>query len=131
LELLAIEAECDGKRIRVMDRISLITCKVRLVLTVPQDKRQDVAHLKILVPCVRGFLREFLHQVEYGSMPAAGWLGATRHLLKLAMSTHGRKAARTLSLNWLETLPLADIEQCQNSRLRRFREQQLPRQPKN
>jgi hypothetical protein len=131
VETLAIEAECGGNVIRVMDPISLMACKLKLALTMPQEKRQDAAHLKILVLCVRGFLREFLHQVECGGLPAAGWLGATRQLLKLARSTQGRKAARTLGLNWLETLPLVDLEKSRDARLTRFCEQQLPRWPKN
>jgi hypothetical protein len=131
VESLAIEAEWGEKRIRVIDPISLTACKLKLALTLPQDKRQDVAHLRILVLCVRGFLREFLQEVERGAVPPSGWLGAVKQLLKLAKSTHGRKATRELGINWLETLPLADLEQCREPKLNRFREQQLPRWPKN
>jgi hypothetical protein len=129
LEALAVEAEWGGKQIRVMDPVSLMACKLRLALTLPQDKRQDVAHLKILVLCVRGFLREFLHEVERGAVPAAGWLGATRQLLKMARSTHGRKAVREFGLNWRAVLPMDDIQRCQNVKVARFKEQQLARWP--
>ncbi len=70
----AIQTEWDGKAIRVLDPISLLACKLELAATVSQRKRQDVAHLKILLPCVRAFLDELLQQVEIGRFPAKEWL---------------------------------------------------------
>jgi hypothetical protein len=70
----AIEVEWDGKTIRVLDPISLLACKLELAATVSQEKRRDVAHLKILLSCVRAFLGELLQQVELGQLPARDWL---------------------------------------------------------
>ncbi len=39
----AIEAEWNGKTIRVLDPISLLACKLELAASVPQEKRRDVA----------------------------------------------------------------------------------------
>ena len=61
----------------------LLACKLVLVASVPQEKRHDVPHLKILLPCVRAFLNEFLQQVERGEIPAKHWLGAVNQVLKL------------------------------------------------
>src|SRR5437667_444452 len=60
----AIQAEWEDQTIRVLDPISLLACKLELAATVSQEKRRDVAHLKILLPCVRAFLSELLQQVE-------------------------------------------------------------------
>ncbi|MEI6195022.1 MAG: hypothetical protein WCS42_11910 [Verrucomicrobiota bacterium] len=125
VETLAVAMEWNGKTIRVLDPISLLICKVELALTVSQQKRQDVEHLKILFFCVRGFLREWLQEVETGRIPAKGWLGAVNRLVKLATSTHGRKAAAKFSLAWREILPLAEIAQATNQKISMFREKQL------
>jgi hypothetical protein len=53
VEALAIQAEWDGKTIRVLDPISLLACKLELAAKVPQEQRHDVVHLKILLPCSR------------------------------------------------------------------------------
>lgn len=55
VDALAIQAEWEGKTIRVLDPISLLGCKLELVARVPQGNRHDAAHLKILLPCVRAF----------------------------------------------------------------------------
>jgi hypothetical protein len=125
VDALAIQAEWNGKNIRVLDPISLLACKLELVASVPQQKRQDVAHLKILVPCVRAFLNEFLQRVERGEIPARHWLGAAKQVLKLTTDHRARKIANQHQINWREILPLNAIAKSQDEKIRRFREQQL------
>lgn len=122
---LAIQAEWNGKIIRVLDPISLLACKLELVATVPQKDRQDVAHLKMLVPCVRAFLNEFLQQVERDELPARHWLGAANQVLKLATGQRARKIAGQHQIYWPAILPLTAIAKSQNKKIKRFREQQL------
>ena len=86
VETLAIEAEWAGRKIRILDPVSLLACKLALATSVSQAVRRDVDHLKILVPCLRAFLREFLEGVEEGKLPARGWLGAANKVLKLTTS---------------------------------------------
>lgn len=125
VETLAVEMEWNDKTIRVLDPISLLICKVELALTVSQQKRQDVEHLKILYFCVRGFLREWLAEVEAGRLPAKGWLGAVNRILKMSKTTHGRKAAAKFDLSWRELFPLAEIAEATHQKISLFREKQL------
>jgi hypothetical protein len=127
VDTLAISAEWSGRQIRVLDPISLLVCKVNLALTVSQEKRQDVEHLKILIICVRGFLREVLQEVERGTIPAKGWLGAVNKLMKLARSAHGRNSARKFEVVWSDMLPQTEIARCKNEKIVSFREKQLSR----
>lgn len=128
VETMAISAEFGGQQIRVLDPVSLLVCKVNLALTVSQENRQDVEHVRILFFCVRGFLRETLREVERGNAPARGWLGAVNKLAKLATSTHGRKAVKTIGIHWSEILPLAGIAKSKNPQIVSFREKQLARE---
>ena len=125
VEALAVQAEWDGKSIRVLDPISLLACKLALVATVSQENRRDVLHLRILLPCVRAFLNEFLHQVERREIPAKHWLGAANQVMKLTTDHRARKIAGKHQINWLEILPLTAISKSQDEKIRRFLEQQL------
>lgn len=127
METLAVQAEWNGRTIRVLDPISLLAAKLELVATVPQEKRQDEAHLKILLPCVRAFLNEFLQQVERAEIPARHWLGAVNRVLKLTTTHRARKIAIKHRINWPDILPLTAIARSENDKIRRFREQQLNR----
>ena len=121
----SVQTEWNGKTIRVIDPISLLACKLELVASVPQEKRHDVPHLKILLPCVRAFLDEFLQRVERGEIPARHWLGAGNQVLKLTTDNRARKIATKHLINWQEILPLTAIVKSQNEKIKRFQEQQL------
>ena len=121
----AIQAEWDGKTIRVLDPISLLACKLELAATVSQGKRRDVAHLKILLACVRAFLGELLQQVEIGRLPARDWLKVANQVLKLTTNQRARKLASQHRINWPEILPLTAIAKSQHEKIRRFKQHQL------
>ena len=127
IDSLAIQAEWSGRQIRVLDPISLLVGKAELAMTIPQAKRRDEEHLRILIPCVRGFLREFLAEVEQVNVPAKGWLGAVTKIIELSTSTRGRKAGRKLGIDWRSILPLPEITQSSHAKIVQFREKQLPR----
>ena len=86
---------------------------------------RDVAHLKILLPCVRAFLSQLLQQVELGRLQAKDWLKVANQTLKLTTNNRARKIASKHQINWSEILPLTAIAKSQNEKIRRFREQQL------
>lgn len=115
VDTLAVQAEWNGQTIRVLDPISLLASKLELVATVPQEKRQDVAHLKILLPCVRA------------GIPARHWLGAVNRVLKLTSTHRAKKIDAKHGINWPDILPLTAIARSENDKIRRFREQQLSR----
>jgi len=125
VDALAIQAEWNGKTIRVLDPIFLMACKLESVATVSKEQRRDVVHLKILLPCVRAFLNEFLQQVEHGEIPARHWLGAANQMQKLTTDHRARKIAGQHRINWPEILPLTAIAKSQDKQIRRFQEQQL------
>ena len=123
----AIQAVWNEKTIRVLDPISLLACKLELATTVQQRDRQDVVHLKILLPCVRAFLDELLRQVEVDELPARDWLKIVNQVLKLTTGHRAQRIASKHRINWPNILPLAGIAKSQNEKIARFREKQLNR----
>jgi hypothetical protein len=103
----------------------MLACKLVLAATVSQEKRRDVAHLKILLPRVRAFLSELLQQVELGRLQAKDWLKVANQTLKLTTGHRAWKIASKHQINWPEILPLIAIAKSQHEKIRRFKEQQL------
>ncbi len=122
----SVDRELDGIKLRVLDPVSLLLCKANLALTVDQKDRRDVAHLRMLIICVRAFLRETLVGVEAGELPARGWLGAVERVLKLAESSIGKKAARKLAIVWRDALPEKEIGASKHRLVAQFRRVRLP-----
>ena len=65
---------------------------------------------------------ETLQGVEAGELPVCGWLGALKHMLNIAESKIGGKASRTLSFQWCQVLPEAEIIACKNRLIVQFRQ---------
>ena len=121
----SIEARWQQQTIRVLDPVSLLACKLELTATVPQKNRRDAQHLKILVPCVRAFLRDVLQQVETAKFPARDWLNVANQALKLTTSHRAERIADKFQIDWSGILPKAAIAQSKDEKIRRFQEQQL------
>ncbi len=127
VETPAIQTEWEGNTIRVLDPVSLLACKLELAATVSQERRRDVVHLKMMVPCVRAFLAEFLERVELGQLSVRGWLGAANQVLKLTTSIRARKISDKYQIDWKEIIPLSVIVKSHDEKVRRFQTQQLER----
>ena len=121
----AVAAERDGKSIRVIDPVSLLACKLDLALTVDQTNRRDGEHAQILLLCSRAFLREILHGVEAGELPARGWLAAAERLLKIAESKIGKRSVDALLVQWHQVLPSEAIATSEDRLIVQFREKRL------
>ena len=127
IEARAMTAQRDGKELRVLDPISLLSCKLYLALRVDQSNRRDADHARIMIICVRAFLRETLRGVESGELSARGWLAAVERVLKLAESNIGRKTTRELGVDWSQALPLDEIATSSHRAAIQLREKRLPR----
>ena len=123
---MAIEHLYQGRLVRVLDPISVLCCKTYMALKVDQKERRDGDHARIMVLCVRAFLRETLRGVESGELPPRGWLGAIERVLKLAESSIGRNVVRHLGLDWTEVLPEAEIAASPHGAAVQLREKRLP-----
>jgi hypothetical protein len=121
----ALTAVLGDRKIRVLDPLSLLDSKLYLALKVDQSARRDVEHLRIMLLCVRAFLRETLRGVEAGTLPARGWLGALERVLKLAESSRGKKAVRMLGVDWTQALPLTEIAASGHHAAKQLREKRL------
>jgi hypothetical protein len=126
VEKTAMTFEFEGKTIRVINPIALVSAKLNLATTVSQENRQDIRHLKIMILCARGFLREVLRTIEEQVIAPGGWLGAVNTLHKLETSRAGKRVAKDHGVNW-SYLPTPEISAARNPKIVSFREIQLPR----
>ena len=127
LQETALEATWENYQIRVIDPISLLCAKAHLALKVPQKGRRDADHLAIMVLCVRAFLRGALSKTKENSLPAHNWLAAVERVLTLSESTTGAKTARRFGTDWIEVLPVKELQGVADPQIVSFQNRRLPR----
>jgi len=127
----ALVVKHEGLRFRVLHPVILLKAKLEAAVGLPQDKpgleRQDVRHLKIMLLCVRGFLRELIMAVEIDKLPARDCLNLLEGTMALAMNRSGVKALKKHGIDWTSALPIAALEHVTSAKLQNFRDKRLPR----
>ncbi len=70
----SLVVEQEGMRYRVLHPVILLKAKLQAAVDLPQDKpgmeREDVRHLRIMLLCVRCFLRDLIVAVGTGTVPS-------------------------------------------------------------
>ena len=127
----ALVVEQEGLRYRVLHPIILLKAKLEATIDLPQDKpgleRQDLRHLKIMLLCVRSFLRELIGEVEAGQLSGRDCVNMLEETMALATSTSGMKARKRHNVDWTTVLPITELDRVRNAKLQNFRDKRLPR----
>ncbi len=119
------EVEVHDVPVRVLSPIALLKAKAYNVLHIDQSDRQDEKHFRILVLCVRAFVRRLLNE-------ARNHPGTRRLLnaLETVLRTTGHReviaAATKLHLDLQRALPLAELRAAQFPHVANFVAQRLP-----
>ncbi len=125
IEKTAITTELKGKIVRLIDPISLLKSKGYMALRINQESRNDVAHLRIMVFCVRAYLRFVMKRVLVEELNARGWFKMVEVIMAFSESEDGRNLAWRHSIDWTNVLPLREIESAEGKQFEVFREKRL------
>jgi hypothetical protein len=121
----ALVVEFSGVRLRVLNPIACLKAKLHNVGSIDQRGRQDEKHVRILIPCVRAFVRRLIVEAHTSGncRPA---LNALQQLLLWTSDRRVVKAARAHGFVLLHTLPLADLTTSHHPKLINFVTKRLP-----
>jgi hypothetical protein len=117
--------EFSGVRLRVLNPIACLKAKLHNVGSVDQRGRQDEKHVRVLIPCVRAFLRRLIAEAHStGNCRPA--LNALQQLLLWTSNRELIEAARAHGFVLLHTVPLADLTTSHHPKLVNFVTKRLP-----
>jgi len=123
----ALLIERGAVRLRVTDPITLLQAKTENAVHLPQQDRQDVKHLHMMVLCVRGFIREQIVAVSNGDLTARGCLDSLERIIQIASTRTASSVTRMYGIRWLDSIPIPDLLASRSTKLRNFVEKRLPR----
>jgi hypothetical protein len=117
--------ELSGIRLRVLNPIACLKAKLHNVAAIDQRGRQDEKHVRILIPCVRAFLRRLVAEAH----STGNCRPALNALQQLVLWTSRRaviKLARARGFVLLQTVPLAELTGSRLPKLANFVTKRLP-----
>ncbi len=118
--------EFAGVTIHVLNPICCLKAKFFNVRTLAQRNRQDLKHVKILVICVRAFVRRLLAEAS-ASGNHRPLLNALRQVLLYTSHTTVVQTARSHGIDLTRTLPLPELVANDQPKIARFTSYQLPK----
>ena len=107
IEAHAIPIPYKGKQLYVLTPIALFQAKLANVCSLPQEARQDLKHLQLLVPVAKYFLRELLEAAKSPERPAQviRWLGQHVENIRQAVGTDLLLSTK----EWQDFLPISEM----------------------
>jgi hypothetical protein len=118
--------EFAGVTLRMLNPIACLKAKLHNVRKLDQKDRQDEKHVRILIHCVRAFIRRLLAEgIADGNLRPA--FNAIKYLFYVTSASQAIKIARTRGFNLLETIPGHDIASAGHPKLFKFTQTELPK----
>ncbi|MEO1834898.1 MAG: hypothetical protein ABGZ49_05325 [Akkermansiaceae bacterium] len=121
----AIEVIVDGLRIRVLAPIKVLKAKICNTVTLDQQDRNDVNHVRIMIECVREFIRDILVEAGAGRITQRDAVNLLEELRDTVSSPLAEKAAAMWELTYNPAWPMNDLRNCGMQKLERFVEHRL------
>lgn len=107
IEAHAIPIPYKGKPLYVLTPIALFQAKLANVCSLPQEARQDLKHLQLLVPVAKCFLQELLEAAQSPERPnqVIRWIGVHVENVKQAVGEGILRSAQ----EWQDFLPVSEM----------------------
>ena len=123
--------ELDGKTYRVLNPIMLLKAKLANYCELPQNtpgqERQDLKHIRILIPCVSRFLYEFYTQIDKLIQNAPlneaqlvrNFVNLLEETLQVVQCKQGQQFSQEQGLNLMKCFP-PSLNNCPHTKIQNF-----------
>lgn len=123
----AVVLERKGIKLRVIDPITLLLAKIHNAAHLPQQTRQDVKHVKMMLHAVRGFLSEVIAEVEAGKLSERAGVDSLERVLQILNTRETKKVTSKHDIRWTDAFPLTELAASSKAKLKNFSQKHLAR----
>lgn len=120
-----VELRLDGKKVRTLNPLQLLKAKLANAVELDQATRQDVRHIKMLIPCVREYLSLMHAELINGNVEINKLKLALRHCLEIIKSKNGAKVAEAHGIELEKCIPDQTLKNSPNEAIQNFCKWQL------
>ena len=121
----SVEVEFSGMQIHVLTPMACLKAKLYNLANLDQSDRQDERHVRILIPCIRAFIRRLLLEAQVtGNLRPV--LNSLEQLLSLTSRRQVVQTARLHRINLLPAVSLDDLGKTSHPKLVSFVAKRLP-----
>jgi hypothetical protein len=96
---------------------------------IPQEGRQDVKHVRMMLLCTRAFIREFLEKCRLGLIRERAVVNLLEEIREVTGSTGAEKAAKLWEFDYSRVWPFEELRQFKGDKISRWLEHRFPSSP--
>jgi len=115
--------ELDGKKYATLRPAILLKAKLANVIEIPQERpkrtRTDLKHVRILVPCVCGFLKDAHRRTLDGALTERELVKFLEETFKVVTTEYARRVADSHKIDFLACFP-PELESSPLAKVRNF-----------
>ena len=99
----------DDRPYRTLSPVTLLKAKLANYIEIPQhgpeQTRNDLKHLKILIPCIAGYLADAHGRAASGGLTERGLVNLLEETLEVVTSEYARRVSQSEQLDFLSCFP--------------------------
>lgn len=122
----AMEIRTHGLAARVLLPQLILKAKIENTARIPQEGRNDVKHVKMMILSVRAFIMETVEAQQSGQVSARGFVNLLEDTHVIISSPAALKAAKMWDFDFSKVLPLEELRATGDGKIGRWLEHRFP-----
>jgi len=114
---------------RVLMPHLVLKVKIENAESIPQDGRNDVKHVHMMILCVRAFIREFAEYVREGRASDRALINVLEETLEISTSRQAIKASELWGFDFSALWPLDSLKTLGEGKISRWLQHRFPDSP--
>jgi hypothetical protein len=133
LDSAELQRTVDLRAGDVVARVPLVQlvlkAKIANAATIAQEGRQDVKHVRMLVPCVRAFVLELMRDLGDSGISERSLVNLLEEIRTIIGSVHANKVERLWDVDFTKVWPMAELIALDAPKVNRWLEHCFPSSP--
>lgn len=122
-----VQVQFEGRTIRTLSPILLLKAKIANACELPQAGRQDLHHIRILIPCVAAYLSAAARRYEQGELPERGLVRMLGYCWEVISVPRAKRLAGQHAIDFTRCFPDV-LRKLRSLKVDRFYRHRLDRQ---
>lgn len=107
----------------------VLKAKIENSASIPQEGRNDVKHVHMMILCVRAFIREFVGYVGEGRAGDRSLINVLEETLAISTSRQAFRASELWGFDFMTLWPIDDLKNLGEGKVSRWLQHRFPQNP--
>ncbi len=119
---MTMDLHIEGVAVRVLMPHMVLKAKIENASSIPQEGRNDVKHVRMMILCVRAFIVEFVGHVRNGGASERALVNLLEETMEIVESPSAKRAAKDWDFDFPQVWPTEALKASGSGKISRWLE---------